>query len=258
MFYNLRRSMHRVASKFYRATDTQTLQPSPKFLGPCPCCDSSDIIQKDILWDDLIDIWGLSQNETEYINRQQGLRCTACGSRLRSMALAAWLCKYLQIRQPLSKLNAAPHANQISLLEINEAGQLTQFLRNLPGHTLACFPEVDIMNLPYTADSFDLVIHSDTLEHVPDPIRALEECKRVLRPNGRCAFTVPVVVNRLSRSTNRGLPSYHGHSGTTAEDFKVRTEFGADTWKVALSAGFSECSIFALEYPSALVHVCKK
>ena len=72
------------------------------------------------------------------------------------------------------------------------------------------------------------------------------------------AECVPVVVNRLSRSTNRGLPSYHGHSGTTADDFKVRTEFGADTWKLALSAGFGECSVFALEYPAALVHICKK
>jgi len=259
MFYNLERLMRRRVSQFYRATDTSILQPGPRFLGPCPCCGGLDIVQKDILSDNLIDIWDLSQVETDYINRQQGLQCTSCGSRLRSMALAAWLCRHFGAESPLSELTNSPvHAPQIKVLEINEAGQLTQFLRKLPQHTLACYPDVDIMNLPYMDETFDLVVHSDTLEHVPDPVRALAECKRVLQPNGHCAFTVPVVVDRLSRSTDRGLPSYHGNADLKAEDFKVRSEFGADTWKTALSAGFMECSLFALEYPAALVHICKK
>ena len=41
--------------------------------------------------------------------------------------------------------------------------------------------------------SFDLVVHSDTLEHVPDPLRALQECRRVLRPGGALCFTVPTL-----------------------------------------------------------------
>lgn len=259
MFYNFKRHMRRIASRVYRAADRPILQPGPRFLGPCPCCGGLDIVQKDILWDNLIDIWNLSKIETDYINRQQGLRCTSCGSRLRSMALAAWLCRHFGAELPLSELTDSPlHAPQVEILEINEAGQLTQFLRKLPGHTLGCFPEVDIMDLSYMDETFDLVVHSDTLEHVPDPVRALAECKRVLRPNGQCAFTVPVVVDRLSRSTDRGLASYHGHADLKAEDFKVRTEFGADTWKIAISAGFTECSVFALEYPAALVHVCRK
>src|SRR5208282_3830755 len=42
-----------------------------------------------------------------------------------------------------------------------------------------------------------LVIHSDTLEHVERPVRALEECRRVLAPGGRVCFTVPIIVGRL-------------------------------------------------------------
>ena len=58
-----------------------------------------------------------------------------------------------------------------------------------------------MMNMSGMASgTYDLVVHSDTLEHVPDPVRALQECRRVLRPLGACCFTVPIVVGRLTRS----------------------------------------------------------
>jgi SAM-dependent methyltransferase len=175
------------------------------------------------------------------------------------MALGAWMCRHFGSAGSLAEMFGHPtNLPTARVLEVNEAGQLTQFLRKLPNHTLATYPEVDIHKLPYEDDYFDIVVHSDTLEHVVDPIRAMSECRRVLRPNGKCAFTVPVIANRLTRSTSRGLPSYHGHSGHKGEDFKVRTEFGADCWKVAIGAGFTEVSVFALEYPAALVHVCSK
>jgi ubiquinone/menaquinone biosynthesis C-methylase UbiE len=70
------------------------------------------------------------------------------------------------------------------VLEINEAGTLSPLLRQLPGHVLTGYPAVDIHSMPYLDATFDLVLHSDTLEHVASPIRALEECRRVLRPGG--------------------------------------------------------------------------
>ena len=81
----------------------------------------------------------------------------------------------------------------LRILEINPAGQLTQFLRAFPAHTLAEYPQVDIHHLPYGDGHFDLVLHSDTLEHVPDPRRAIAECLRVTKPGGCVAFTVPIV-----------------------------------------------------------------
>ena len=55
------------------------------------------------------------------------------------------------------------------MLEINEAGTLHPILRMLPRHRLVSYPEVDMTRLPFADRSFDLVVHSDTLEHVPDP-----------------------------------------------------------------------------------------
>ncbi|MGZ4208720.1 MAG: class I SAM-dependent methyltransferase, partial [Actinomycetota bacterium] len=38
--------------------------------------------------------------------------------------------------------------------------------------------------LPYADDSFDLVVARGALHHVPDPLRALTEIRRVLEPGG--------------------------------------------------------------------------
>ena len=49
----------------------------------------------------------------------------------------------------------------------------------------------DIQTLPFLDGSFDLVICSQVLEHVPDDNRALNEFYRVLRPNGSLVITIP-------------------------------------------------------------------
>lgn len=256
IFYNLRRALRRNLARFQRANDRLPITPLGKFDGPCPCCGSLALKQIDILWGDLVDVWGLESHEVTYINRQQGYRCMECGSRLRSMALAAWLLHHMGSKGPLSRYVEESGALQnVPLLEINEAGQLSQFLQKLPGHVLAAYPAVDIQDMQYPSESFGIVVHSDTLEHIADPLRALSECHRVLRPGGVCAFTVPVVVDRLTRSTKGSLASYHGHAYSTAEDLRVHTEFGADTWKIVTNAGFREYRLFAFEYPGALVHI---
>ena len=46
------------------------------------------------------------------------------------------------------------------------------------------FEVADAMNLPYADSSFDAVIIANALHIVPDPGKALNEIKRVLRPGG--------------------------------------------------------------------------
>jgi ubiquinone/menaquinone biosynthesis C-methylase UbiE len=107
-----------------------------------------------------------------------------------------------------------------------------------------------MMDLPFDDMAFDLVVHSDTLEHVQRPIRGLSECRRVLKPGGFCAFTVPIIVDRLTISREGLPPSYHG-SPSNPGDFLVHTEYGADAWKHVTLAGYRECRIFSLDYPAA-------
>ena len=78
-----------------------------------------------------------------------------------------------------------------------------------------------------------------------------------MRTGGYCAFTVPMVVDRMTASRYNLPPSYHG-SRDNPVDCLVFTEYGADAWKHVVQAGFEECRIIVREYPSALALVAMK
>lgn len=202
------------------------------------------------MWPELISQWELGPEEVAYTERQQALMCTACGSNLRSMTLAKAIMRRYEFPGLFGTFVVTPQASALRVLEINEAGTLTPFLQQMPGHLIVRYPQSDMTRLAFADGSFDLVVHSDTLEHVPDPVLGLSECRRVLKPGGACAFTVPIVVDRLSRS-RRGLPpSYHG-SPDNPGDCLVHMEYGADAWRHVFMAGFGECRIVSFDHPAA-------
>ena len=224
----------------------------------CPVCGGSDFTSIAVIWKQLTDDWQLSPNELNYINRQQGEYCNSCRCNLRSLALAEAIRSFFYTKTLFKDLVLSEASKLTSLLEINEAGNLTRFIKLFGGYAFGAYPQVDIHQLPYPDDTFDLVVHSDTLEHVHGPIHALAECRRVLRPGGGLCFTVPVVVGRLSRS-REGLPqSYHGNSSTEFDDWAVHTEFGADVWTYIIEAGFSSLSMHTVQYPCAIAFLARK
>lgn len=224
----------------------------------CPCCGSTSILYKPKLWDTLIQDWQLSDHETAYINRQQGVYCKRCKVNLRGMAIAYAILRREKFKGYLKDIVRTRKFRKKRILEVNEAAWLTPYLSKIPDHILAEYPEVDMQHLPYQDGVFDIVVHSDTLEHVPDPLAGLRECYRVLVPGGYCVFTVPMVVGRLSKS-RAGLPtSYHGSESKNTSDYIVHTEFGADAWTLAMQAGFCEIQIHCLEYPAAISFLCLK
>lgn len=225
---------------------------------PCSICGASRVSRRAVLWEELISAWQLSPEEVAYINEQQGTTCDGCGSNLRSQALALAIQASLDSTRVLCQLVQDPGLKHQSVLEINEAGDLSRHLRKLPGYRFGAYPEVDLHDLPFDDASFDLIVHSDTLEHVQRPVRALAECLRVLRPGGSLCFTVPIVVGRLSRR-REGLPaSYHGSPSLSGEDYRVHTEYGADVWTDVLRAGFQRVELLTVDYPAALAILARK
>jgi len=221
-------------------------------LQVCRVCGGRQFRTQQILWPSLVEAWQLAPHEAEYINRQQGKYCTQCGANLRSMVLAQAILNHVGYEGCLTEFVASRTAKRLTVLEVNRAGNLTAVLAAMPGHVLREYPECDMMRLDVPGGSVDLVVHSDTLEHVEDPVRGLSECRRVLSPGGACCFTVPIVVDRLSRS-RAGLPDcHHGAAEKTRSDLTVRTEFGYDVWKYVIAAGFSRCALEVLEYPAGI------
>jgi SAM-dependent methyltransferase len=148
--------------------------------------------------------------------------------------------------------------NTLGILELNGAGGLNPVLERGTDHRCLRYPDIDLMRLDLSDGDCDLVVHSDTLEHVADPVTALGECRRVLRPGGLCIFTVPVIVGRLSRSRDGQAPSYHGDRQSRSPDLLVRSEFGADVWTYVLRAGFSSCAFHAVEFPAGLALAARR
>lgn len=48
------------------------------------------------------------------------------------------------------------------------------------------------LQIPFHDEAFDTVVSTEVLEHVPDPLRALCETQRVLKPGGHLILTTPM------------------------------------------------------------------
>lgn len=230
----------------------------PSAISECLCCGSISLIEKPVLWEKLIRDWQLSDEEVIYINHQQGLYCQRCKVNMRGMAIAYAMMRQANYKAYFKDFVTSKAIRNKKILEVNEAAWLTKYLKKIPGHILAEFPEVDMQAMPYPDSTFDIVVHSDTLEHVPDPLAGMRECYRVLVAGGYCVFTVPMVVGRLTKSRAGLPPSFHGSERKTSEDYIVHTEFGSDAWTLAMDAGFSEVQMHCLEYPAAISFLCLK
>jgi SAM-dependent methyltransferase len=115
-----------------------------------------------------------------------------------------------------------------------------------------------MQQMRFANSSVDVILHSDTLEHVPDSKIALKESMRVLKPGGHLFYTVPIIIGRLTR-TRRGLPpSFHGKPGAERDDCIVQREYGADFWCEIFEAGFGEVHLTSLIFPASVaIHAIK-
>lgn len=212
------------------------------------CGSTAPQVVDAVLWQSLIDEWGLSESEAASVDRREGQRCPQCGAALRSAALALAILRHAGWPGTFDTWTSS--SPQLRILEINRAGQLTPWLDRIDGHLLVEHPDVDMHHLSFPDAGWDLVVHSDTLEHVDDPTAALAECRRILAPGGALCFTIPIIGSRLTGRRDGLPPSYHGSESDPA--YLVVTEYGADFWTQVLDAGFTTLRVDALQWPDAI------
>ena len=217
----------------------------------CPGCGfCGEFVRQNVLWPELIAEWELSVDWARWFDEREGNSCARCGSNLRSGQLAQAVFIALKKRYKakgtcLDALLHDPQLAELEVAEINSAGSLHQFLKKFKrlkysefGSTDPEVPSENLMRLSYADATFDLVITSETLEHVPDIDVALKEIYRILKPGGLHLFTVPIVWNRAKTRQRAAIedgklvhhlpPSYHGAPKANATDFLVFYEFGSD------------------------------
>jgi SAM-dependent methyltransferase len=106
----------------------------------------------------------------------------------------------------------------------------------------------DLCALSFPDESFDLVVHADVLEHVPDFRRAFAELCRVTRRGGGMFFTVPFLHDRSEDEVRASvqpdgsivhhLPAvYHGNPVDPRGALAYRT-YGWSLLDTLLGAGF--------------------
>ncbi len=226
------------------------LSPSLKI---CPVCGADRFTNDPVLWPELIEQWELAPDEVAYIDLQQGFCCAECKNNLRTMTLAAAVTRAFQFTGSLKDFcRNDDRIRQLTVIEINPAKNLSPILQTLPKHELHSFPQLDMQQMSFANSSIDIILHSDTLEHVPDANAALKESLRVLKPGGHLFYTVPIVVGRLTRTRRSLPPSYHGKSGSNRDDCMVQTEYGADFWCQIFEAGFREVNLTSLIFPASI------
>lgn len=203
--------------------------------------------------------WRLSQQLTNQIDQREGEICIGCGSSLRvrqlATAIADWLTQKGCPRGPTRESVGYFSALGMKVAELNACGELHNALRSI-AHlayseyqpTTPGIPHEDLLALSYPDNTFDLVIHSDTLEHVPDVHTALNELYRVLKPGGSSIFTVPMVPDgrrtRVRAVMDHGKiiylepASYHGGSQQQTQQYLVYYEFGSDFLQTLHDRGF--------------------
>jgi SAM-dependent methyltransferase len=235
----------------------------------------------------LEELWGLSPRLAEALARKESCDCAACGAKLRCRRIAQAVLSFYPIGPPpapapsLARWVEHPEARSLRLAEINRIDGLHDCLVRLPhfaasdyrpgsvpGAVVEGVRSEDLTRLTYPDAAFDLVLTSETLEHVPDLDAALGELRRVLVPGGRHIFTVPLLPQTV-RTFSRAILRPDGSAEDRAPrichpggdwGYPVFTEFGSDLPELLRQAGFEVDVLFGptRDDDLAQVYVCRK
>lgn len=120
--------------------------------------------------------------------RGRAEQCPACGSLMRHRALLLYLRDVVEVQRAGGRvLHCAPEPALQAWLSGLPAVDYVSVDLDSPRAAV----HADITDLPFDDASFDLVLCSHVLEHVPDDRSAIGELFRVLRPGGVALIQVP-------------------------------------------------------------------
>ena len=142
-----------------------------------------------------LDIPVISKNGVIGAGRRFG-KCYNCGSIDREKLV------YVYLKEKLKLFNSS---KEKSILHISPENSVSEKIINYgfkkyicgvlhePGLSYPDYVEnIDITEIPYPENTFDLVLCSHVLEHVQNDLQAMREFLRVLKPGGTAILQVPI------------------------------------------------------------------
>jgi len=151
---------------------------------------------------------------TDFSGRER-VQCTGCGSLERHRKQALYLHRFTDVltgARPIRVLHVAPEQCFSALLRNRPnityvAADLNP--RNRGGSAKNPIIPADLCALPFDDESFDVIICSHVLEHIPADDDAMDELHRVLAPDGVAILDVPL-----------------RHAASTYEDWSITSDEG--------------------------------
>lgn len=128
-------------------------------------------------------------------------RCYGCGSSDRERLVYAFLADELGEMDQLTQkrvLHVAPEPHLSRLLQKMDIGQYVCGDLFMSGYTYPRHVEdMNILDIKYPNEYFDLIICNHVLEHIWDDNSAINELFRVLKKGGRAILQVPISQNLI-------------------------------------------------------------
>jgi SAM-dependent methyltransferase len=188
------------------------------------------------------------------IKKRENAKCFNCGSLERHRLMFIYLNERFNLFNSKSKIKLLHFAPErifyelFSTLDSIEYFPCDLFPDNYNYNGKTKITKADITKIPFEDNSFDFIICSHVLEHIPNDHLAMTELYRVLKKNGNSLLQVPIDYSREK--------TYEDHTIVTPED-RLRI-FGHDDhvriygkdYKIRLeNAGFT---VNELDYVSTM------
>lgn len=195
--------------------------------------------------------------------------CPFCGSMERTRMMWTLMEERGLIRSGHPVLHIAPENGLRERLDKILDADYTAGDKHEPGYR---YPELvmdlDVTDLPFADEVFDLIICSHVLEHVPNDRKAMRELHRVMKPGGFGLLVVPLDV-RSSRTLEdptvtdpvdrMRLFHQHDHVRLYGLDYADRLmEAGFRVEVVDMTRGMDPAEVFRLGFSSEPLHVVTK
>jgi SAM-dependent methyltransferase len=163
--------------------------------------------------------------------------CPYCSSIDRERHLRLFL-ERLRIMETIrggSVLHMAPEAR---LPEYIESFDVSPYVRGDLSPSDNSVQRIDLQQIPFPDETFDLVICNHVLEHVEDPAAALVEMRRVLKPGGRAICQTPFARRLTNTLEDPLLQSADDRLFFYGQEDHLRL-FGSDIEQLIRGAGFT-------------------
>jgi ubiquinone/menaquinone biosynthesis C-methylase UbiE len=184
---------------------------------------------------------------------RESFHCKNCHSSLRYRDQAAVIIDQFSSGEAssLKGLVDSGRLNNLAIYEVALRSPFAGYFQALPGYVRSYLWDdcelgrayengvlcEDLTNLSFKDNTFNLVITSDVLEHIPDYERAFSEILRVLKVGGSHIFSLPTdfpmppISEKRTIKTDDGevhLKSPRYHNSGNGSDCLMYTDFGSD------------------------------